>query len=139
MIDQTEKTTKKIKRGAMFSIVDMDTRGRSYADTLKDSKKNIIPESSGVVIQKEEGAAIKIVNTNIGIQAQGSGKGFTWIKTGKVVLYSCYAPPRTPLHEFAKFLSELEDNIKTLKDKRIVVTRDFKYCRDRMGEQIQQP
>lgn len=49
---ETEKKIKKMKKGTMSSTVDIDTRNLSYADTLKEMKKNIKPESSGVVIQK---------------------------------------------------------------------------------------
>lgn len=110
---------------AAHDLLDATVTTKHIDICVVSEPNHAIIKRGGWVSEEEEGAAIKIVNRNIGIQAQGGGKGFTWIRTGEVVLYSCYMSPSKPLNEFVKFLSELEDNIQTHKGKRIVVTGDF--------------
>lgn len=96
------------------------------ADICVVSEPNrAIVKKGGWLSDEKEDAAIRINNKTVRLQAQGRGHGFVWIRTGDVVLYSCYTSPNETLQEFERFLDKLEDSIAAHKGRKVIVTGDF--------------
>lgn len=65
------------------------------------------------------------VKPNLPIDDVGTGnKGYVWVTTGGMRIYSCYWSPNTPDAEYEQFLRRLEASIRT-SPLPIVVAGDF--------------
>jgi len=72
-------------------------------------------------------------------QRQGAGDGFAWMTFGDLAVFSCYWRPGTTLQEFALFLGHLEDAIREMGDRKVVLAGDFNAWNTEWGSRVNNP
>lgn len=92
-------------------------------------------KKGGWVHDEDQDAAIRLFNNKLGLQKQGNGKGYCWIRIGDVILYSCYISPNKSIEDFEIFLDELETSTAAHRGKHIVITGDFNAAGTLWGSQ----
>lgn len=70
-------------------------------------------------------AAIWIPDTRkCKVKKHGRGRGFVWVKCGKITYFSCYLTPNDPIHEYKQKVSEIEDAVRATNGN-LIVAGDF--------------
>lgn len=67
---------------------------------------------------------IIIHNNTITIKKHGQGKGFNWIETGELLIFSCYVSPNVPIETLETMLDSME-NITRHTEMMVIIGGDF--------------
>ncbi|KAB0790005.1 hypothetical protein PPYR_15704, partial [Photinus pyralis] len=81
--------------------------------------------SGGMFVDLSGKAAIMCVNASIGADRVGEGRGFVWIQTQGVYVYSVYFPPNESDFELEGKLNDIADSIKRIGATKVIIAGDI--------------
>lgn len=87
---------------------------------LSEPNRNAIKNRKDWVCDEDIDTAIKVMDSNLVIKAQGRGRGFSYVTTSYYTIYSCYFSGNDEFLEFEQSLEEIAVRIRTYNEKAIV-------------------
>lgn len=112
-------------RGAMHLLNKIVEENKVDLVIISEPNKKLV--STGLWYTDANGdAAIRVYSERIKVINYGSeGKGYAWIETEEMVIYSCYSSPNIGIHEFQNYLQSLGRSIRTQRNRAVVIAGDF--------------
>ena len=121
---------------AMDLFIHRCTTENTDLGIIAEPNKNMTKYSSKWITDEKIDTAIYAPHKNLSIRKSGHGKGYTWIETDELAIYSCYVPPPTKVEEFQHFLHELKISI-TQHNKEVLIGGDFNAKAHTWGSTIE--
>ncbi|XP_044728669.1 uncharacterized protein LOC123292172 [Chrysoperla carnea] len=88
---------------------------------LSEPNKRAIANKNDWIYDADLDTAIKILDRNIAVKNQGSGKNFCYVTTPSFTIYGCYASPNKKIEELSDILEQIGNCIRTRGVEAIVV------------------
>lgn len=117
-----------LQRSATAQNLLCQTAAEEGANLLIISEQNWNPVNDDTwVCSDDRSCAVSLTtNSNIAIEASGSGRGFAWIQSRGVRVYSCYTSRNDSEDNFNTFLSDVETSVRSVEPHiQLIVGGDF--------------
>lgn len=98
------------------------TANNLNTDVLIVSEPNIsaVRNRKDWICDEHTKAAIKILNVDIRIKGQGDGKGFSYVATSKLTIFSCYCSGNDEIEELEETLQQIELHLQVHNEEAII-------------------